>query len=122
VVDELTLRNNKHRRVKETCYLSNGPLGVAMGTRRQGGTITTICGSTPGNAFYDQLNAILDAHKFGRRVEHLCRKFYQSQYGRPGISPGVYFRSLLIGYFEGLDAERGIAWRNADSLPPRTFL
>jgi len=77
---------------------------------------------TPGNAFYDRLNAILDEHKFDRRVEHLCRKFYKSQYGRPSMAPGVYFRALLIGYFEGLDSERGIAWRSADSLSLRKFL
>jgi transposase len=78
---------------------------------------------TPGNAFYDRLNQILDQHKFDAKVERLCQKFYlQSPYGRPSISPGVYFRSLLIGYFEGLDSERGIAWRTADSLSLRKFL
>jgi transposase len=76
-----------------------------------------------GNAFYDRLNRILDAHKFDQKVEALCRKFYKkSPYGRPSITPGVYFRSLLIGYFEGLDSERGIAWRVADSLSLRKFL
>ena len=78
---------------------------------------------TPGNAFYDRLNAILDQHNFDRSVEHLCRKFYKkSSLGRPSIAPGVYFRMLLIGYFEGLDSERGIAWRTADSLSLRSFL
>jgi transposase len=78
---------------------------------------------TPGNAFYDRLNSILDDHKFDRRVEHLCRKFYKKgPYGRPSMAPGVYFRALLIGYFEGLDSERGIAWRTADSLSLRKFL
>jgi transposase len=77
----------------------------------------------PGNAFYDQLNKILDEHRFDRKVEALCRKFYKkSQYGRPSMAPGVYFRALLIGYFEGLDSERGIAWRVADSLSLRRFL
>jgi len=77
----------------------------------------------PGNAFYDRLNGILDKHKFDRRTEQLCRKFYKkSQYGRPSMAPGVYFRALLIGYFEGLDSERGIAWRSADSLSLRKFL
>jgi len=77
----------------------------------------------PGNAFYDRLNRILDEHKFDQKVESLCRKFYKkSPYGRPSITPGVYFRSLLIGYFEGLDSERGIAWRVADSLSLRKFL
>jgi len=77
----------------------------------------------PGNAFYDRLNRILDQHNFDRRTEHLCRKFYkQSPYGRPRLAPGVYFRTLLIGYFEGLDSERAIAWRAADSLSLRKFL
>lgn len=77
----------------------------------------------PGNAFYDRLNNILDQHNFDRRTEHLCRKFYKkSAYGRPSLAPGVYFRTLLIGYFEGLDSERGIAWRTADSLSLRKFL
>lgn len=77
----------------------------------------------PGNAFYDRLNEILDAHHFDRKVEALCRKFYKkSPYGRPSIAPGVYFRALLIGYFEGLDSERAIAWRAADSLSLRRFL
>ena len=53
----------------------------------------------------------------------MCRKFYKdSPYGRPSMAPGVYFRTLLIGYFEGLDSERGIAWRTADSLSLRNFL
>jgi transposase len=77
----------------------------------------------PGNAFYDRLNAILDKHQFDRRTEHVCRKFYKkSPYGRPSMAPGAYFRTLLIGYFEGLDSERGIAWRTADSLSLRKFL
>lgn len=77
----------------------------------------------PGNAFYDRVNRILDEHGFDRKAEALCRKFYRkSQYGRPSIAPGVYFRTLLIGYFEGLDSERGIAWRAADSLSLRRFL
>lgn len=99
-----------------------------MGTRRQRERqqdlwiATGDVVQTPGNAFYDRLNAILAGHQFDRRVEHLCRKFYKSQYGRPSMTPGVYFRALLIGYFEGLDSERGIAWRSADSLSLRKFL
>jgi transposase len=102
---------------------------MAMGTRKQRERqqelwiATGDVVRTPGNAFYDRLNAILDGRQFDRRVEHLCRKFYRkSQYGRPSIAPGVYFRTLLIGYFEGLDSERGIAWRTADSLSLRKFL
>ena len=102
---------------------------MAMGTRKQRERQKELwiaaddVVQTPGNAFYDRLNGILDAHEFDRRVEHVCRKFYKkSQYGRPSIAPGVYFRALLIGYFEGLDSERGIAWRTADSLSLRKFL
>jgi transposase len=77
----------------------------------------------PGHAFYERLNGILEEHKFDQKVEALCRRFYKkSTYGRPSITPGVYFRCLLIGYFEGLDSERGIAWRVADSLSLRKFL
>jgi transposase len=102
---------------------------MAMGTRqkRERQEDLWIAASeiveVPGNAFYDRLNGILEKHKFDRRTEQLCRKFYKkSQYGRPSIAPGVYFRALLIGYFEGLDSERGIAWRSADSLSLRKFL
>jgi transposase len=100
---------------------------MAMGTRRERQQDMWIATSdvveTPANAFYDRLNQILEEHKFDAKVERVCRKFYKkSPYGRPSISPGVYFRSLLIGYFEGLDSERGIAWRTADSLSLRKFL
>lgn len=77
---------------------------------------------TPANAFYDRLNRILDAHRFDAQVERLCRRFYKGPYGRPSLAPGVYFRMLMIGYFEGLESERGIAWRVADSLSLRKFL
>ena len=77
---------------------------------------------TPANAFYDQLNAILDQHRFDSHVEHLCRRYYKGPYGRPSLAPGAYFRLLMIGYFEGLDSERGIAWRVADSLSLRNFI
>src|ERR1022692_2900837 len=102
---------------------------MAMGTRRKRERQQDLwiaasdVVETPANAFYDRLNQILDAHKFDGKVEHLCRKFYKdSPYGRPSMAPGVYFRTLLIGYFEGLDSERGIAWRTADSLSLRRFL
>ncbi len=100
-----------------------------MGTRRKRERqqdlwiATSDVVETPANVFYDRLNQILDEHKFDAKVERLCRKFYkESPYGRPSMAPGVYFRSLLIGYFEGLDSERGIAWRTADSLSLRKFL
>lgn len=77
---------------------------------------------TPAHAFYEQLNQILDQHHFDRNVEQLCRRYYKGRLGRPSITPGVYFRSLLLGYFEGIDSERGIAWRLADSLSMRRFI
>jgi transposase len=71
--------------------------------------------------FYARLNQILDQHNFDRYVEGLCERFYADA-GRLGLPPGSYFRLLLIGYFEGLDAERAIAWRTADSFALREFL
>jgi len=76
----------------------------------------------PGNPFYKRLNTILLQKGFDIFVESLCEKFYATGKGRPGIAPGVYFRMLLIGYLEGIDSERGIAWRCADSLGLREFL
>jgi hypothetical protein len=66
---------------------------------------------SPGHPFYQRLNDLLDSGKFDLFVEGLCRKFYAPRMGRPSLAPGIYFRSLLIGYFEGIDSERGIAWR-----------
>jgi transposase len=78
--------------------------------------------TTPGHVFYERLNVVLNAEKFDQRVEALCRKYYKSSSGRPSLTPGTYFRMLLLGYFEGIDSERGIAWRAADSLSYRKFL
>ena len=83
---------------------------------------TASIAQSPGHPFYQRLNGVLKAHDFDRFVEGSCRKFYAEKMGRPGIEPGVFFRMLLIGYFEGLDSERGIAWRCADSLGLREFL
>jgi Transposase domain (DUF772) len=55
-------------------------------------------------------------------VEGQCARFYAKTMGRPGLPPGIYFRLLLIGYFEGIDTARGIGWRAADSLVLRDFL
>jgi len=76
----------------------------------------------PGHPFYRAVNRLLAAERFDRFVEDLCAKFYAEKIGRPSVPPGVYFRMLLIGYFEGIDSERGIAWRCADSLALRAFL
>jgi transposase len=74
-----------------------------------------------GHPFYERLNKLLDACEFDSFAESTCASFY-SKTGRPGLAPGIYFRLLMIGYFEGLDSERGIAWRVADSLGLRRFL
>ena len=74
-----------------------------------------------GHPFYTKLNEVLAAAGFDARVEELCAPFYKAG-GRPSIPPGVYFRMLFIGYFEGIDSQRGIAWRCADSLALRAFL
>ena len=76
---------------------------------------------TGGHPFYQRLNQVLDQHEFDAFVEAQCVTFY-APIGRPSLLPGTYFRLLLIGYFEGLDSERGIAWRTADSLALRGFL
>ena len=78
--------------------------------------------ATAGHPFYEKLNQALRAIEFDRQVEAQCREFYKESVGRRSIPPGVYFRMLLIGYFEGIDSERGIAWRVADSLSLRRFL
>ncbi len=77
---------------------------------------------SPGHPFDTRLNALLDAHDVDRFVEGLCRGFYATVMGRPSLAPGRYFRLLLVGYFEGIDSERGIAWRATDSLAVRSFL
>ena len=75
----------------------------------------------PGHPFYSKLNEVLAAAEFDQFAERLCAPYYKEG-GRPSIPPGVYFRMLFIGYFEGLDSQRGIAWRCADSLALRAFL
>ncbi len=75
-----------------------------------------------GHPFYEKLNGLLAETDFDDYVEQLCRPYYAEDLGRPGIPPGVYFRMLFIGYFEGLDSQRGIAWRCADSLALKRFL
>ena len=75
-----------------------------------------------GHPFYERLNRVLDEAGFDAFVEAQCASFYADGVGRPSLAPGRYFRLLLLGYFEGLDSERAIAWRAADSLSIRTFL
>jgi len=75
-----------------------------------------------GHPFYERLNRLLEQAGFDAHVESLCAPFYATTMGRPSLTPGRYFRLLLIGYFEGLDSERAIAWRTADSFGLRQFL
>ena len=75
----------------------------------------------PGHPFYTRLNVVFAEAGFDSHVETLCAPHYRHG-GRPGIPPGVYFRMVFIGYFEGIDSQRGIAWRCADSLGLRSFL
>ena len=79
---------------------------------------------SPGHAFYDKLNSLLREAGFDPFVERTCRSFYDNgaKGGRPSVAPGVYFRMLFVGYFEGVDSQRGIAWRCADSFSLRSFL
>ena len=77
---------------------------------------------SPGHPFYERLNRLLAKAGFDAFAEAACTKFYAGKVGRPGTPAGVYCCCLLIGYFEGLDSERGIAWRAADSMSLRRFL
>jgi transposase len=101
---------------------------MAMGKRkpRQESLFVTTDQLTPssGHPFYQKLNALLAEADFDRWIERRCVASYEREEkrGQPSLPPGVYFRMLLIGYFEGLDSQRGIAWRCSDSLSLRQFL
>ena len=100
---------------------------MAMGKRkaqrqRERWIAATDVPQGPGHPFYGRLNGLLRERGFDQFAEGLCSPFYHDSLGRPSIPPGVYFRMLLVGYFEGIDSERGIAWRCADSLALREFL
>jgi transposase len=101
---------------------------MAMGTRKhrqrqeQLWVMHAELATGPGHPFYTRLNELLDQEKFDEFAEAECAPFYADKNGRPSLPPGTYFRLLLIGYFEGIDSERGIAWRAADSLGLRQFL
>jgi transposase len=101
---------------------------MAMGKRRRRAKQASMWVATqdlPRSAahpFYRRLNRVLDEAQFDAFVEGACATFYAPVMGRPSLAPGRYFRVLLLGYFEGLDSERAIAWRAADSLSIRSFL
>jgi transposase len=81
---------------------------MAMGTRKSREkqedlwVAHTELAVAPGHPFYQRLNELLDSEGFDAFVEARCAKFYAERYGRPSLTPGIYFRSLLIGYFEGI--------------------
>jgi len=93
-------------------------MGTRKGRERQGDlwVAYTEMASGPGHPFYVRLNEVLDGEGFDAFVEKLCAKFCADGIGRPGLAPGNYFRALMIGYFGGIEAERGVAWRMKDSL------
>src|ERR1700684_3733266 len=101
---------------------------MAMGRRRKRvrqeelWTPTAALPVSASHPFYQRLNQILEEKKFDEYVEAICEDFYAGEVGRPGLSPGIYFRLLMVGYFEGIDSERGIAWRASDSLSIRSFV
>ena len=99
---------------------------MALGKRKQeqqeAWVATTDLPRSPGHPFYRRLNQLLAEAGFDAWLEALCEPYYAEQKGRPSIPPGTYFRMILIGYFEGIASQRGIAWRASDSLSLREFL
>jgi transposase len=101
---------------------------MAMGKRRQRQEALFVMADglpkSAGHPFYQRLNALLAEANFDHWIQRRCQRYYaqEEQRGQPSIPPGVYFRMLLVGYFEGIDSQRGIAWRCADSLSLRQFL
>ena len=99
-----------------------------MGKHKRGSHQSTIwiatsdLPRTAAHPFYERINRILDKVGFDAHVERLCAPFYAATMGRPSLAPGRYFRLLVVGYFEGLESERAIAWRTADSFALRGFL
>ena len=77
---------------------------------------------SPGHAFYARLQELLRETDFDAFVEQVCKPYYAPRMGAPSLPPGRYFRMHMIGYFEGIDSERGIVWRCADSFSLREFL
>ena len=99
---------------------------MALGRQgdRQGDLVVTWreMPRSPGHVFYDRLRAVLIDGGFDAFAETTCKPYYAAKMGAPSIPPGRYFRMHMVGYFEGIDSERGIEWRCADSLSLRDFL
>src|SRR5215470_2529513 len=108
--------------------MHSGEKQMAMGTRRRSRRQErlwmshNVLARGPAHRSYQQVNELLEAEQFDEFAEKECAKFYAENNGRPSLTPGMYFRLLLVGYFEGIDSERGIAWRAADSIGLRKFL
>src|SRR5216684_3412193 len=108
--------------------MHSGEKQMAMGTRRRRRRQERLwishneLAKGPAHPFYKHVNELLEAEGFDEFAEKECAKFYAENNGRPSLTPGMYFRLLLVGYFEGIDSERGIAWRAADSIGLRKFL
>jgi len=97
-------------------------LGKRKDEQQEMWVATTDLPKSQGHVFYRKLNQVLAEAAFDKTAENLCQPYYDDHLGRPGIPPGVYFRMLLVGYFEGIGSQRGIAWRCGDSLSLRDFL
>src|SRR5476651_1278157 len=99
---------------------------MALGKRKneQQGlwVVTTELPKSPGHPFYQKLNDVLAEAQFDRWIEERCEPFYAEKLGRPSLPPGTYFRMILVGYFEGIASQRGIAWRCSDSRSLAEFL
>src|SRR5512147_1461571 len=99
---------------------------MALGRQgdRQGDLVVTWkeMPRSPGHVFYDRLQGVLIDAAFDAFAETACKPYYAAKMGAPSIPPGRYFRMHMVGYFEGIDSERGIEWRCADSLSLREFL
>src|ERR1051325_1240058 len=101
----MSMGTRQHRQRQEDLWITHNELAQA-----------------PAHPFYQRLNQLLDSEKFDEFVEKECAGFYADTIGRPSLAPGIYFRLLLLGYCEGIDSERGLAWRVAASLGLPRFL
>jgi transposase len=97
-------------------------LGKRKHEQQEAWVATTELPKSPGHPFYKKLNALLAEAGFDEWLETLCAPYYASKMGRESIPPGVYFRMILTGYFEGISSQRGIAWRCSDSRSLAEFL
>ena len=99
---------------------------MAMGRQKDGQGDLMVSWSemprSPGHVFYDRLQSVLIEGGFDAFAEASCRPYYAARMGAPSVPPGCYFRMHLVGYFEGIDSERGLEWRCSDSLSLRAFL